>query len=293
MTNETNVGLSFQDAAEAAIAESALSEDDTGTDIPDAEAPVEPVLEQPTVETEAETGILDSLTEQAEDPLTDSGELYEVNGEMISLEQLTSGYMKDADYTQKTQELAELQREAQEGLDLKKLMRERPVETVRKLYQQISDGTPPTGVEETITSTPPSNTQNVPVDIDALIDARVAEQLANDPRLIAMKQTAALAEVNGIFTNIEEAYGVTLTDSDKQQVLETAQEMDTTDLRFVFGGLLNKAQEQKKALANAKANVTVSPQLAPDVTTPEAPVKYDSFGSALRQELEKQGPLEV
>jgi len=283
MTMET-VGLSFQDAMN-----SALSEEEVATDIAPEPEIVEPVAEQPTVETEVKTGLLDSLTEQPEELETESAELYEVNGEMISLEQLRSGYMMQADYTQKTQEIANLQREAQDALDLKRLLVERPVETVRKLYQQISDGAPITGTDKAITPTPSSKPQDAPEDIDALIDARVAEKLASDPRLVALQQDAALAEVNVIFTDIEEVYNVKLTDGDKEQVLRTAQALDTTDLRFVFGGLLNKAQQKEKALANAKANATVNPTLAPDTPRPEADVKYDSFGSALRQELAEQG----
>jgi len=283
MTMDT-VGLSFQDAMN-----SALSEEEAVTDITPEPEIVEPVEEQPTVETEVKTGLLDSLTEQLEQPETESGELYEVNGEMVSLEQLRSGYMMQADYTQKTQEIANLQREAQSALDLKRLLVERPVETVRKLYQQISDGAPITGTDTANTPTPSSEPQQAPEDIDALIDARVAEKLANDPRLMAIQQDAALAEVNVIFDDIEKMYDVALTDGDKEQVLRTAQALDTTDLRFVFGGLLNKAQQKDKALANAKAGITVQPTLAPDTPQPKGDVKYESFGSALRQELAEQG----
>jgi hypothetical protein len=285
MTIDT-VGLSFQDAAEAA-----LSEESVETDIPTETANVEPQVEQPIVETEEKAGILDSLSEQAEQPVTDSGELYEVNGEMVSLEQLRSGYMKDADYTQKTQEIAERERQAEKALTLLTLLEKRPVETVRKLYEQVNDGTPLTGQARTLTSNQPSEPQNVPQDIDALIDARVAEQLANDPRLQQLQQDAALNQVNDIFADIEKVYQVELTDADKQQVLITAQEMYTTDLRFIFGGLLNQAQEKAKALANAKANATTSPALAPETPTPTVEKHYESFGSALQEELDKQGTV--
>jgi len=71
MTTNT-VGLSFAAAAEDA--ELSLSDESGETDISPASEPVVAVVEQPAVETEDETGVLGSLSEQPEQPERESGE---------------------------------------------------------------------------------------------------------------------------------------------------------------------------------------------------------------------------
>ena len=105
-------GLSFADAANQADTELGLTEPSVETVISTELPDVVPQIEQPAVETETKAGVLGSLVEQPEKPEEESGELYEVNGEMITLDQLRSGYMMHADYTQKTQELADKGRES-------------------------------------------------------------------------------------------------------------------------------------------------------------------------------------
>lgn len=51
---------------------------------------------------------------------------YEINGEKVSLEELTKGYLRQSDYTKKTQEVARQSREAQEALSLFEQVKQRP-----------------------------------------------------------------------------------------------------------------------------------------------------------------------
>jgi len=289
MTTNT-AGLSFTQAMEDA--ELTLSDDSGETDIsPVSEEPVVQ-LEQPAVETETETGLFDSLVEQAEQPQGDSGELYDVNGEMVSLDQLRAGYMMQADYTQKTQRAAEREREAESALDLMRLLEERPVETVRKLYQQINQGAPITGTDAAIVTPSLSDQTNAP-DIEKLVEARVAEMLANDPRLVRVQQDQALDQVNGIFAEIEDMYNVKLTNLDKETTLRKAQEMDTTDLKFVFGGLMNQVNQKRDELRNAKSVKPVAPEYAPPTDqAPVVPKKFQDFRSAVNEALAAEQALD-
>jgi hypothetical protein len=285
MTTNT-AGLSLKEAAAKAEAELALTDESTEpVSSVDSESPA-PVVEQPAVETETETGLFDSLVEQPEQPVLDSEELYEVNGEMVSLDQLRAGYMMQADYTQKTQELAEEKREAEKALTLLRLLEERPVATIRKLYEQINTGAPLTGTDEISLSTQPSDQPQAPTDIESLVEARVAEMLENDPRLVTLQQERALAQINDIFGEIEEMYQVSLTDADKRLVLQTAQDMNTTDIKFVFGGLMNQANQKQVALQNAKSVTPTAPEYVPPRDQgPAVPQKFDSFRSAVNAAL--------
>ena len=290
MTTET-AGLSLKEAAVQAEADLALIDADDGAITPSAEA--DPVLkvEQPAVETETEDGLFDVLVDKDEQPEGDSFSVM-VNGQetLVSKDELTSGYMRQADYTQKTQELANLGREAEKALTLMKLLEEQPVETVRKLYQTINSGAPIAGVVEANQITPSSEPTNAPVDVEALVDARVAQILANDPNLVQIQTNQALETISHEFAEIEKMYNVTLSDSDKEQTLLAAQKYDTEDLKFVFGGLMNQAAQKRDALVNAKNTATAVPTSAdPVTTTPAVEQKFDSFRSAIEATIAEQG----
>ncbi len=290
MTTET-AGLSMKEAFEQAEADQSVVAD--GGDPTSSPAEPENTLttEQPAVETEASDGLFDVLADTEEQPEGDSFSVL-VNGQAtdVTKDELVSGYMRQADYTQKTQELANLGREADKALTLMKLLEEQPVETVRKLYQTINSGAPVASMVDANVTIPSSNPQTAPTDVNALVDARVAELLASDPNLVSIQRSQALTQVNEVFAEIEEMYNVTLSDSDKEQTLLAAQRYDTDDIKFVFGGLMNQAAQQKEALANAKQAAPAAPTSAEPVTeTPAGEKKYDSFRSAIEATLAEQG----
>ncbi len=291
MTNDTNAGLSIKEAfAQAEEDQSVVADGGEPTNSP-SDAPNALEVEQPAVETEAEDGLFDVLVDTEEQPEGDSFSVI-LNGQAtnVTKDELISGYMRQADYTQKTQELANLGREAEKAITLMKLLEEQPVETVRKLYQTINSGAPVASMVDANVTIPSSNPQTAPTDVNALVDARVAELLASDPNLVSIQQNQALAQVNKEFIEIEEMYNVTLSDSDKEQTLLAAQRYDTDDIKFVFGGLMNQAAQKKEALVNAKNAASAAPTSADPLTpTPAANQKYDSFRSALEATLAEQG----
>ncbi len=286
MTTNT-AGLSFADAASAAVdSELSLSDESGVTDITPEPVVADPIVEQPAVETKEKAGLFDSLSEQTEKPKGESAELIEVDGEVMSLDKLRSGYMMQADYTQKTQELADKMREADKALTLLRLLEERPLETVTQLYQAVKTGAPITGIAEAKLTTQPSEPQTAPSDIEALVEARVAEMLKNDPRLVQVENDQALVQVNEIFSEIEKMYNVTLTDSDKERTLQEAVDRNTDDLKFVFGGLMNQANQKEIALRNAKASASVIPVYAPpNDQQPVVTEKHADFRSAVNAAL--------
>lgn len=289
------VGLSLREAALAAEEELSLTEDDPSP-VSDESLMQELVeLEQPAVESLDEGGVFDSLLQDNvtddEQPAGDSFEVT-VRGETfkVSLDELRNGYMRHSDYTRGKQEIADREREAERALSIVRLLEERPVETIRKLYQQISRGE-----SLTVEGTPVKDVQAEvakPTDIEELVEARVKSILESDPRLKAIEQEKQFAEVEQIFSEIEGMYEVSLTNDDKQLVLEKAIEMGTTDLKFVFGGLMHKAQQAKLAKANVKRAATAKPQsVDPAALAPVTPKRYADFKSALRDSLaEEQGP---
>lgn len=296
MTTST-AGLSIREAFQQAENELSLSEESLEPDSSSSEPAETAELEQPAVETSSEEGLFDDHDEdeegQEEQPEGDSFEVT-VDGErfLVDLDELRSGYMRQADYTRKTQQLSELEREAEKAIALKRMLEERPQETLRKLYQRINAG-------QDLDFSGDKSQSNVqptkePQDIEALVEARVAELLANDPRLVKVQQEQAVAQIESIFSGIENDYGVKLTNADKQKVLERSQELGTTDLEAVFGAMYAKrlAAERKKD-AEKRNMRQVSPLKGegrvdshnPQTPASSPPKKYDNFRSALEEEL--------
>jgi hypothetical protein len=295
MTNNT-AGLSLREAFAQAEEELSLSGDDLGTDISSPEREQAPQVEQPAVETPAPVGLFDDEDEdtnglEEQPPAADSYEVT-VDGErfLVDLDELRSGYMRQSDYTQKTQQLAELERQAEKAMALMAMLEERPQDTLRKLYTRINAG-------QTLDFTGELNPQAVqpnqgPVDIEALVEARVNELLANDPRLVKVQTDQALERIDAIFRGIEKDYKVTITQDDRDKVLVEAQKRETTDLESVFGAMYAKRLAAERRKEEEKRNLhRVSPLKGEgrvdtfNPQTPSAPKKYDSFRSALEEEL--------
>jgi hypothetical protein len=241
----SKAGLSFSEAAQEALNEVEVS-DSTAT--PD--NVVDSVSEQPTVAEQPETktskpSVLEDLLDrgpgQNNTNVSDSA-VVNLNGTLVSIGELKNGYMRQDDYTRKTQAHAENVKEYDNAVTLWKALQENPVETLRKLNVQANQGQRPTA----------QLTGAKDVDIDALVEQKLKERLENDPNLRALQDERAREAVDKEFRKIETAYAVELADEDKAMVLAKARDMGTTDLMFVFGGLYALAEKQRVAKRNAK-----------------------------------------
>ena len=295
MTNNPEARLSVREAFDEAEAELALSEESAEADTSADSEEESTDQEQLTVETPQEKGLFDDFDADPNSEGEHSDEeLYDVTvqGEtlQVSLDEALSGYMRQEDYTRKTQELKELQREAEKAMALTRMLKERPTETLRQLYQRINSGQPLDFVQD---ESAPEVKQTQTPDIEALVEQRVQEVLANDPRLASFQQEQALREVNTIFSKIEKDYGVELTEADKTRVLDEAVKRNTDDLEFVFGAMysakLKKEREREAAKQSAKRGSSVEGfsgnASGPSTPQNQAPKRYDSFKSALLEEL--------
>jgi len=175
----------------------------------------------------------------------------DVDGRQMTVAELRAEHMMQADYTQKTQELSEQRAEADKALVLYQALQDNPMETVQKLWDGVNRG-------QTVNPLPnaDSNRARDLPDIDALVDAKLNERLASDPRLVALDEQRAVAQVNEVFATIENTYGIELNDTDKVFVMEKAQAAGTADLALVFGGLMQEKAMLDKQRDNAADNST-------------------------------------
>jgi len=281
MTNNA-AGLSFDEAF-------AQAQEETGFEGPvevapssvtETPVPVDPPKEeQPAVESDEGVNLFadPESTEAEEDQ--DESQSYEVtvNGvkSQVDVNELIAGYQRQADYTRGTQEVADLKKEHNNAITLWEALEGDYAGTVQKLMAR-------TGIQGKIAEAPEQ-------DMEALIEAKLAEKLANDPRIQQFENESSLRQLNEVFAGVEKEYNLpALSNADKQHILEKAQEWETNDISYVVYRLI-----QTKNAGNAKAKnvelVSSSRSSGPNSETAETPVEYYStvsqaWESALAEE---------
>lgn len=293
MSKET-AGLSIQEAwNEAMEEEEALmaSEESSEDANPPVEESQESDEEQLAVENTDEEGLFTKLasetTTDTEQPSQTDSYKVTVNGETswVDLEELINGYQRQADYTRSKQQLAAERQEAQSAIALYESLKENPMATVQKLWESVRSGQP--------LPEPQAQAGDLPenTDIQELVNQKVEEALAADPRIREIEEQKALAEVNAIFAEIEDDYEVTLSENDKVFVLNEATNTNNPDIEAVFAKLWHRAQKMGKQADNVVSNSTSTGYGGKEALpiTQAKPKQYSSWREAMNETLAEEG----
>jgi len=286
MTEET-VGLSFQEAFEEAQKE----ETEVAASTPATPASEAPEVieasdgEQPAVETEAEAGLFTGLApEKAEDEQPE-GDSYEVtvNGEtsQVSRQELIDGYQRQADYTRGTQEIAAQKKANRDAQTLWEALEADYAGTVQNLMRRSGQ----TGTVQAAPETAP--------DIEAIVEAKLAEKLEANPRLVELENRALRAELDVAFDEAAEVNNLEpFSSADKQVILENANAMGSADIGYVVYRLLQQKAAQDGATKNAELTSTSkSNRSGSDQDTDIEPVVYNTVAEAWAASLAEEGNL--
>ncbi len=278
MTNKETVGLSFEESYREAekqleSAESDPSSADDGSQLIEGSEG-----EQPAVENDDDTGLFGVVADdnpEGEQSTNVNSLTVDVDGKQMTVSQLRDEHMMQADYTRKTQELAEARKEHDKAIVLWDALQKDPTETVRQLYVRMNAGqTPVEGVQAPVQEN---------VDINALVEQKLQEKLDSNPRLQALEATAAINEVNTAFTGIEQDNNVELIASDRKIIMERAVELGTSDLGFVFDGMMHQRAAQDAERDNAKSVSTATGQRGDASTEPVGKEMVDDWADAIEQ----------
>ena len=284
MTNRA-AGLSVQEAFAEAQAEIALEEANSQTPSSVEPETIQPSdVEQSAVETEEENSLFSVLESDNGEGEQSDKELHDVtvNGETfkVTLSELINGYQRQADYTQGRQEIANERKEHQKAITLWEALEADYAGTVQKLMSRAG------GV-------PIKGRQSEPqVDIESLVEQKLQEKLSTDPRIQAFEQEQSLRQIETIFGQIEQEFNIQLATSDKQVILERAQQQGTTDLRYVVWQLLQQREQHLTKQRNVElASTTIGRRSGTeDDITPN--VEYFSTpGAAWAAALAEEGNL--
>lgn len=161
--------------------------------------------------------------------------------EQKSIQGLIDGFMKDRDYTQKSQVNAAWATENEQAAKLWQAFQDDPEGVARKIAVDtglIAEGQGPVAnVELSILRSSD--------EVEAEIVKRVDEAVGKHPAILAAQQVQVRDFMNTSFGDIEEKYDVKLGPKSRRAILVAAQEAGTPDLDLIFNAKM--AQRETKA----------------------------------------------
>lgn len=265
----------FQKAVDAATSELDLAENESPEVAPvtatveDQAAGVnndqsDPDKPEAVVDSVFDAELLDELEAQTDEaPGMDAEITLPGHDKPVTQRELVDGYLRQSDYTQKTQELAETRKqlEADNGLAnrLIEKLRDAPLETVAALAVEVGlleaeqlDGVNLAGLD---TEFRVPNPEQVQQQIKDGIDTAVEQH----PLVVEAQQEVFKQKIKVEFGEIEKQIGKTLTDRDRNAVMQKALEIGTPRLDVAFATLMREADLRRKSQETALAAAPVRP----------------------------------
>lgn len=160
--------------------------------------------------------------------------------EPLTVAELRNGYLRQDDYTRKTQELAEMRRQLEESMtaedrgnaELWQAMQEDPIGTVRYLARHLGAD----DVEKSLTKL--NQVEFVPAhQVDEIVKQRITQALAQHPEVQQARAARIQAAIDGGFAAVERKVGKPLSDSAKAKILNFAAENGISSIEVAFDAL--------------------------------------------------------
>lgn len=256
--------------------------DQADTQVPDqtevSEAPAAVEAE----EAPAEEGLFDGIEveQSAPQPEVDPEKLtFTLPGSdrPVTLQELKDGYFRQADYTRKTQEVAEQRKGNEQAIKFWAAFQADPAGVARTIAESaglIAQGAAP----QVNVELSPLRTKE---QVEEEIARRVNESLAQHPAVVEARFAKAQSWLAGERTRLGQLAGRELSDNDWRTVLRFAHEKGLTDLEVSFNALMaekgrrQQATESLKGVAPAR---NTSRAVTQEVTKPA-----DSFEEAVQR----------
>lgn len=294
--NEAEGLKSFGEAVEAARAAAAEAEGDGTVEVEDEASETESVFvdnaddqasdktdEQPEVETEA-TGVFgdvaDDLTPEVDIMSTEVALKVGDEEETHTVGDLADGYLRQADYTRKTQALAQerhqFEEESAQAHKLMDAMRTDPAGTVAALAIELGLITADAVSAQKVADL--NEVYQVPTreTMQAQIEARAAELASESPELTEARKQAEMVVIEQEVADLQTEFGVEFNERDRTLLYEEALNLDTSNLRVAYLSLADKATRARKARDAAASAAPARGGVSKGAEEPES--EKDDFG---------------
>jgi len=215
---------------------------------------------------ESQNGSGSGLVPGSDDFWNTDVEVKTVNGlETVTLRELSDGFLRQADYTQKTQHLAELKKDNDEATEFLKAFKEDPAGFARSLAVQagwLDAGADP--VKEIQVAKIPTQEE-----IDAKLAEMVDERVKNDPRVQTAEVQDAQARLNTEYDRLQAEYKIPLSPELRQSLTDEAIKTGNADIEGILTKRLVRSQQQQSRVGDTNLASTSRPGSPPaSATTP-------------------------
>lgn len=167
-----------------------------------------------------------------------------VNGpESVSIRDLTDGYLRQADYTKKTQALSTERQRLEKSESFLKAFEENPANFARSLAIQagfIDEGSTP--VKHVDVARIPT-----PDEFEARVNEVVEQRIKEDPTFREAEVVTARAQVDAEFDRLEKAYEVPLSKDLRDDLIREASQRGSADLEGLLTRRLVNAQKSRSS----------------------------------------------
>jgi len=251
--------------------------------------PEQSVGETPTVA----DGVFDDVAEElltTPNPFTEGMQERDILEQAVSVEgfeapiqvsELVNGYMRQADYTRKTQAHAEnvkqFAAESTATSDLMEAMRTNPAGTIASLAVEIGLIEKADLRADVLAAINAKHSVPTREDVQKQVEARAKSLVEEDPRILDAQDAALMSQVQADFATLEEAQNLKFSDKDKEAILRHAVALETTRLDLAYLDLREKAnrlRSARKVVQNASpASSKTGPVVDSTDTSPDSPAK--------------------
>lgn len=215
---------------------------------------------------DSQNGSGSGLVPGSDDFWTTSVDVKTVNGlETVTLQELSDGFLRQADYTQKTQHLAELKKDNDEATEFLKAFKEDPAGFARSLAVQagwLDAGDDP--VKEISIAKIPSQEE-----LDTRLQEMVDERVKADPSVQAAEVAKAEVQIDAEYDRLQKTYAIPLSKELRQSLTDEAIKTGSADLEGILTKRLVRSQQQQSRVGDTNLASTSRPGAPPaSATTP-------------------------
>lgn len=200
------------------------------------------------------------------------------DGVVISLSDLRSGYMMQADYTRKTQAIAAQGKQLEKAQQFYESFTADPQEFARAMA--VQQGWMTDDMRNPVSDVP-GGAPLAPEELMGQVDELVEERINSDPRMAAARQVEAKATIDAKFSEIQTRLGVTIPNTARGEIVLEARRRNVYDLDLITEHWMNTQRDKHRSGAQLTNSATARPQSAGGIATNSEPVEVTDFQSAV------------
>ena len=194
----------------------------------------------------------------------------------VTVKELTDGYLRQADYTRKTQAIAEQRKYTERAEEFFNAFSEDPAGFSYSLAVQaglVTEG-----------DTPARNIPSAKIptaeEIDAQVEELVKSRIEADPRIQSAAMRDAEAQIDAEFDRIQTKHGIPLSVELRKSLIQEAYKTGSSDLEGILAKRLLTVQQQQSKAGATRAAATSRPGVSSpgateetDTTTPPKSIR--------------------